>query len=298
MTGSSAGVAAVAHRRALRLVDQALDLGARPEVQLGDGAPLVRERRHRDAPALVHRAERAVDGDAHVGEEDLVELLLAGDRLERPHFDAGQRHVDEQARDALVLRHARVGAHEELAPVREVAERVPRLLTVDDPAVAVEHGRGAQRREVGAGVRFGEALAPDVVAAEHAGEERGLLFVGAVLDDRGRDVREAERVERARRVRAVHLLRVHDLFHHARAAPAPFLGPRDRGEARVGQRAVPGAQAVEPLAADLHRTAAEAVADEVGGQVRVEPGAELLAERLGLGRIPKVHGSAAILDVT
>ena len=50
----------------------------------------------------------------------------------------------------------------------------------------------AQRREVGAGVRFGEALAPDVVAAQHAGEQGAFLLVGAVLDDRGRDVGEPD----------------------------------------------------------------------------------------------------------
>ena len=91
-----------------------------------------------------------------------------------------------------------------------------------------------------------------------------LLLVGAVLDDRGRDVREAERVECARRVRAVHLLGEDDLLHDAGAAAAPLLGPGDRREARVGERAVPRAQVLEPLAADLHRAAAEAVADELG----------------------------------
>ena len=54
----------------------------------------------------------------------------------------GQRHVDEQARDAAVLRRLGIGAHQQLAPVGEVAERVPGLLPVDDEVVAVEHGRG------------------------------------------------------------------------------------------------------------------------------------------------------------
>ena len=111
----------------------------------------------------------------------------------------GQRHVDEQARDAAVLRRLGIGAHEQLAPVGEVAERVPRLLAVDHEVVAVEHRAALQRREVGARVRLGEALAPDVVAAQHAGQELLLLLVGAELDDRGRDVREPERVQRARR---------------------------------------------------------------------------------------------------
>ena len=47
--------AAVAERRRPRVVDEALDLLPGAEVQLGDRAALVRERRHRDAPAVVDR---------------------------------------------------------------------------------------------------------------------------------------------------------------------------------------------------------------------------------------------------
>ncbi len=157
----------------------------------------------------------------------------------------------------------------------------------ESPSSTAEH---AQRREVRARVRLGESLTPDVVAPEHSGEQRGLLLLGSVLDDRGRDVREPERVERSRRVGAVHLFGVHDLFHHSRAAAAPLVGPGDGGEARVGHRAVPAAQPFEPFAGELHRAAAETVAGELGREVRVEPGPELLAERLGFGRVTKVHG--------
>src|SRR5207253_2339629 len=139
-----------------------------------------------------------------------------------------------------------------------------------------------------------ESLTPDVVAAQHTGEEPGLLLGGSVLDYRGGDVRQAERVERPRRVRAMHLLRVDDLFHDAGAAAAPFLGPRDRREASLGESAVPGAQTLEALAPDLHRAAAEAVADELGGKVGFEPGAELLAKRLGFGRVAEVHAQRLI----
>src|SRR5205085_5922295 len=97
-------------------------------------------------------------------------------------------------------------------------------------------------------------------------------------DDRGSDVREAERVERARRSDAVHLLGVHDLLHHTRAAPAPFLRPRDRRVPRVRERAVPAAETREALAVELEG-APEAVAPEVVGQVRVEPLPKLFAER-------------------
>ena len=117
------------------------------------------------------------------------------------------------------------------------------------------------------------------------GSSVALLLVGAVLDDRGRDVREAERVERARRAGAVHLLGVHDLFHDARAAAAPLLGPRDRGVARVGERAVPRAQARRARSPSISSDPPSPSPARSVGEVGVEPGAELLAERLGFGRI-------------
>ncbi len=52
------------------------------------GAPLVRERRVRDRPTVVQRADELVVGDEHLVEEHLVELGVAGDLYERPHLDA------------------------------------------------------------------------------------------------------------------------------------------------------------------------------------------------------------------
>ena len=69
-------------------------------------------------------------------------------------------------RDALVLRGIRVGAHQHLAVVGDLGVRGPDLLPGDDVVVAVAHRLAAQRREVGAGAGLGEALAPDLVAAQ------------------------------------------------------------------------------------------------------------------------------------
>ena len=44
---------------------------------------------------------RFVDRHLDVGEEDLVELRLAGDLAQRAHLDAGRVHVDDQVREAL-----------------------------------------------------------------------------------------------------------------------------------------------------------------------------------------------------
>ena len=58
-------------------------------------------------------------------------------------------------------------------------ERGPGLLAVDDVVVAVAHGRGLQRREIGAGAGLREALAPPVVERRHARQEALLLLLGA-----------------------------------------------------------------------------------------------------------------------
>ena len=64
-----------------------------------------------------------------------------------------------------------VGAGEEHAPVGVVGVARPHLVPGDDVGVAVEIGAGAERREVGAGVRLAEALAPAVATVHDPGEE-------------------------------------------------------------------------------------------------------------------------------
>ena len=72
----------------------------------------------------------------------------------------GWLHRHEQVGDALVLGRVRVGAGEQEAVVGVVALGGPHLLAVDDPLVAVEHGRRLQAGQVGARVGLAEALAP------------------------------------------------------------------------------------------------------------------------------------------
>ena len=61
-----------------------------------DGDALVHQRGLGDPPALADLAEAVGVGDADVGEEDLVELGLAGDLAQRPHLDAGVGHVADE----------------------------------------------------------------------------------------------------------------------------------------------------------------------------------------------------------
>ena len=69
-----------------------------------------------------------------------------------------------------------VGADQQLAVVGDLRVRRPDLLAGDDVVVAVAHRLRAQRREVRAGARLGEALAPHVVAPEDAGQVLRLLL--------------------------------------------------------------------------------------------------------------------------
>ena len=133
----------------------------------GVAAALVGEGRLGDAPAGVHLADQVVGRDAHVGEEDLGELVGdAGDLPQRTHLDARLVHVDDQVGDALVLGRVAVGAHQHDAQVGLRRAAGPDLLAVDDELVAVDVGAALERGQVGARVRLGVELAPDLVAEE------------------------------------------------------------------------------------------------------------------------------------
>ena len=167
-----------------------------------DRHPLVHERRERHVPALADVAEPLAVGDAHVGEVHLVELGLAGRLHERPHFDARRVHVDDEHREALVLRLLGVGAHDDDAEARDVRERRPHLLAVDDPLVTVAHRARREARDVGARARLAEHLAPDLFAREQRAQVAALLLVAAVRDDRRRAHAVADRVAAVRKRRA------------------------------------------------------------------------------------------------
>ena len=145
------------------------------------------ERRQRDPPPLAHAAQPHRVGDAHVGEEHLVERSAAAHLLDRAHLDPGQVHRDDEGRHALVLGHVDVGAGDQLAPGREQGAGAPDLLPVDDPLVAVTDGPAAQVRQVGAGAGLGEQLAAQLSGGEERRHVLRLLLVGAPRHDRGRD---------------------------------------------------------------------------------------------------------------
>src|SRR5439155_889940 len=225
--------------------------GEEPVARLGEDdlhaddvedAALVLERRDHERPALVELAEEVLAWHLHGVEEDLVELGVAGHLAERSHRDARAPHVDQQARDALRAPRLGVGPAEEHGPVGVMPERRPGLLAGHLEGVALERRLGAERGEVGARPRLGEAEAPEVLGGQDARGEALLLRLGAVGEDRRPRDADAEVPDDLGRPRPAHLLDVGDLFRDARVAPAVRSWPGDADPARVGQLVLPGAK--------------------------------------------------------
>jgi hypothetical protein len=170
-----------------------------------------------------------------------------------------------------VLGRRGIRAGDEHAPLRLVRERRPDLLTRDHPLVAVSHRPGLERGEVRAGVRLGEALAPDLVGGEDRREVALLLLIVAVGDN-GRPAHgQAEDVGHLRRTGTSDLLIEDRLLDEARPRPTVRLGPGEAGPAAVVELALPVATEGE------RRLVALGLRARV---VPVEPLAELVAELL------------------
>ena len=245
---------------------------------------LVEQGRHRHLPAPADLAEQVLRGHLHAVEEDLVELGLTGDLRERANFDTGGLHVDDQVRKPRVAGGLGVAPREQDAEAREVRERRPHLLPVDDEVAVLLARARAYTREVGARARLGEALAPDLLRGEDRLEIARLLLLGPVRDDRRPGHAEADHADVRRRLCACHLLEEDRVVRVRRSAPAVLLRPGEPRVARIVQRAAPCAHRV---AFEPSRSAA--VALELLGKVLVDPGAELAPERSFLGGVPQIH---------
>ena len=110
-----------------------------------------------------------------------------------------------------------IGAGQQEAVVGELGLGGPHLLAVDDPLVAVEHGRRLERGEVRAGVRARRSPGTsDISPVEDLRQELLLLLLGAPLQDRRPDERVAEEVGPQRRLGPGELLGQHDVLHGGR----------------------------------------------------------------------------------
>src|SRR5262249_31848522 len=116
----------------------------------------------------------------------------------------------------------------------------PDLLTGHVERVAAQLGAGPARREIRAGVRLREALAPDLVAGEDAAQKALLLRFGAVVDERRSDQPRADAdVDHVRRPQRGVLLGEDELLDRRRAAPAVFPGPVEPGPPALEQAPLP-----------------------------------------------------------
>src|SRR5581483_3390739 len=157
-------------------------LRRRRVARVRDQRALVLEQRLGDGPPLPRSTDEVFRRHAHRLEERLAERRRARDQPDRPRRDPRRRHVDEQEADTLVLRRARVGAHQAEHPVRLIGVRGPDLLAVDDVRIAVEDGARLQAGEIGAGARLAVALAPADPAARDRRQVLEALLLRAELE--------------------------------------------------------------------------------------------------------------------
>ena len=253
-----------------------------------DRHTLVHERGQRRAPAAVQRADERVLVEAHVVEEDLVELGLARDLAQAADRHALGVHRHDEHRQALVLVLLGIGAGQQQAVGGELRVGRPHLLAVERPgAVVLLLGARLDAGEVRARGGLGEHLTPDLVAVEHRAEVARLLLVGAVGGDRGAQHAHADDVEDAGDLRARDLLVDDHLLDRSQPLAAELLGPGDAGQSGLGELALPLAPGGDDLVLVLQ--GALAPQDRCLRLVLLEPRPHLLAVGRLLRGVVEVH---------
>ena len=101
-------------------------------------------------PAVADLPEHVVIGDEHVGEDDLVEMVLAVHQHDWADRDARRRSLHDELREARVpmlrVQWAGSGQHDDL--MRDVRAARPYLRPVEHPAAVGSGGPGLRGREV------------------------------------------------------------------------------------------------------------------------------------------------------
>jgi hypothetical protein len=247
--------------------------------------PLVAEEVLGHGPALAFFEHQVRHRHLHLVEEHLVHLTLPVHEHERPHGDARALHVDEEERNPFLLLRGRVGPHEAEDPVGVVRERRPGLLALDDIVVALARRARLEGREIRACARLRVALAPEVVAVVDAREETLFLRGRAELEEHRGAHREPERNE-GRSARVTALLLEDVTLHDRPVGAAPLLRPGRRDPPLLGEDPVP---AQEIVAGQVGVRRDRLV--QVPGEVRREPGPDVVAKRELVGGIVEVHGA-------
>ena len=276
------GARASVARQRRELADRPLEA-----CSLRKASALEAEDRHRDLPAIAWLADEVSLVDPDAGEEDLAELAAAGHLLDRPDLDPGLMHVDQEKADASMSFRRRVGAGQQEGLVGVVRPARPGLLAAEHPLAVAALGARAQTGQVASRVGLAESLAEDELAAQDLLHVSILLPLGAVGDERWREQRHAKAAEDSRRARLRHLLLVDRLHDRRGAAPADLLRPTELQPPAGVELALPLA-----LKAGVLFVAVPAlpVLPPRLGQVRFQPGSDLLPEGFLFGRESEIHG--------
>lgn len=226
-----------------------------------DADPLEGQRLAHHPPAVAGLAEDVAGVGRHVVQEHLVEVMRSEHRRDRPDGETGPVHRKQKEREPLGLWRVGIGAGRQHAPGRHLGVRRPHLLAGNAPPVPAGHGAGAQRDEVGSGLRLGKALAPDHVSGRDGRQVLGLLFGRAVTHQRRADPVDSHVLRTARLVLGPHFLAQHRLLPDRTTAAAMLFRPRQR------QQPLGGQQLAERLGGGQVLRILRAGAEEVGGDV-------------------------------
>ena len=96
------------------------------------------QRRGCDLPTCTFAFEHELWRNLGIGYENLIERGVTVHLLQRDDLNTWLLHIEDEVREALVLRHIHVGSGEQQSVLSFVGTRRPYLLTVDDPLVAFQ----------------------------------------------------------------------------------------------------------------------------------------------------------------
>ena len=167
--------------------------------------------------------------------------------------------------------------------------RGPHLLAVDDPLVAVDDGRGLERREIGTRIGFAEPLTPRDLTLQDLRKEVLLLILGSPLQNGGTDERVTEEVSTQRSAGTVELLVGDHVLHHRKALAAILLRPRSADPSAAAELLGPGGVEV----ATLLGSQVEAGFEPARRQVLLEPDPHFATKCFSIGRVVEFHENAA-----